>query len=92
MLEHVIIYLSSGTQQPQKQEATKMKNEKALANFIGNIGTITEQLAAIQAHMDNHMETNPEDINWGHVGSTGKIIEDLNNVMVFLGLKNEDEA
>ena len=52
-----------------------MKNEKALANFMGNIGTIAEQLATIQAHIDNYMDVSPEDIHWGHVGSAGKVID-----------------
>ena len=64
-------------------------NEKALAAFIEKIGNISEQLTELQEYVDNHMETDPEDINWGDVGSAEKVVSDLNNIMIFLGLKEE---
>jgi len=67
-------------------------NEKALSAFVGHIGDIAEKLAAIQAHIDDHMNTSPDQINWGHTGSAAKVSEDLDNIMMFLGLKEETEA
>ena len=67
-------------------------NEKAIAAFMANIGTITEQLAELQEYADNHMETSLEGVNWGHVGNTEKVISDLNNIMTFLGLRKETEV
>ena len=58
--------------------ADKMaKNEKALENFIGQIGEIKARLAELEAFTDDHMGYNPEDINWGHVGTTGWFLERL---------------
>ncbi len=53
------------------------KNEKALENFIGQIGEIKERLAELEAFTDDHMGYNPEDINWGHVGTAGWFLERL---------------
>ena len=66
-------------------------NEKALAAFMEKIGNISEQLTELQEYVDNHMETSPKNVNWGDVGSAEKVIEDLNNIMAFLGLRKETE-
>ena len=65
--------------------------EKALMTFMGQMEEIRGQLAEIQGYIDNHMNTCPDGINWGHVGSAGKMASDLNYIMVFLGLKEEEE-
>ena len=61
-------------------------NEKALVTFITSIDKIKEQLDAIQEHAENFMDTNPEDVNWGHVGSAQKVVTDLSDIMAFWGI------
>ena len=44
-------------------------NEKALDEFIGTVAAIEEKLDALKAHVENHMDTSPEEINWGTLGA-----------------------
>jgi hypothetical protein len=64
-------------------------NEKALNAFIGKIGEISEKLELLRGYVDNHMECDPEDVNWGHVGSAGHVLEQLDEIIEFLGIKGE---
>ena len=54
-----------------------MKNEKALGAFMAKIAEAQTLLTELQAHVDDHMGESPEDINWGHVGSAGYMVERL---------------
>ena len=54
-----------------------MKNEKALQEFMAKMAQAQELLTELQAHVDDHMGTNPDEINWGHVGSAGYMAEKL---------------
>ena len=44
-------------------------NEKALNDFIGTMAVLEEKLDALKAHVENHMDTSPEEINWGTSGA-----------------------
>ena len=44
-------------------------NTKALDAFIAAKTEIDAMLARLQALSDDHFETNPDEINWGHVGT-----------------------
>lgn len=65
-----------------------LNNEKALAAFVGTIGEIKEKLDVLNEYMDNHMDTSPEEINWGHVGSANHIRELLDGIIEFANIKN----
>ena len=52
-----------------------MKNEKALGAFMAKIAEAQTLLAELQAHVDDHMGASPEEINYGHVGSAGYMVE-----------------
>jgi len=54
-----------------------MGNEKALGKFIGLMGEAWERLEELQEYIDNHMETNPDEINYGHVGSAEWLVSKL---------------
>ena len=54
-----------------------MKNEKALGAFMAKIAEAQSLLAELQAHVDDHMGASPEEINYGHVGSVGYMVEKL---------------
>ena len=53
------------------------QHEKALDRFMGQIGEINDRLAELQTFADDHMGFNPDDINWGHVGTAGWVLEKL---------------
>jgi hypothetical protein len=61
----------------KREERMSMKNEKALQEFMAKIAEPQTLLAELQAHVDEHMGTNPDEINWGHVGSAGYMVEKL---------------
>ena len=44
-------------------------NTKALDAFIAAKIEIDAMLARLQALSDDHFETSPDEINWGHVGT-----------------------
>ena len=44
-------------------------NTKALDAFIAAKTEIDAMLARLQALSDDHFETHPDEINWGHVGT-----------------------
>ena len=44
-------------------------NTKALDAFIVTKTEIDAMLARLQALSDDHFETSPDEINWGHVGT-----------------------
>jgi len=54
-----------------------MKNEKALGEFTAKMAQAQELLAELQSHVDDHMGTNPDEINWSHTGSAGYMVEKL---------------
>ncbi len=43
-------------------------NDKALDAFIAAKAEIDAMLDRLKALSDDHFETNPDDIHWGHVG------------------------
>ena len=44
-------------------------NTKALDAFLAAKTEIDAMLAHLQALSDDHFETSPDEINWGHVGT-----------------------
>ena len=66
-----------------------MKNEKALNAFIEKIGKINERLETLRSYVDNHMECNPEEVNWGDVGSASHVLEQLDELISFLGINKK---
>jgi len=55
----------------------KKPNEKAQNAFIGNINEISERLKELTDYVENHMGYNPEEINWGHVGTSSHFLKEL---------------
>jgi len=54
-----------------------MKNEKALGAFIAKIAEAQKLLEELQNFTDDHMGSSPDEINYGHVGSAGYLVEKL---------------
>ena len=56
----------------QRIEAHAKSNQgQALAAFIAKKAEIDTMLVRLMALSAEHFDTNPEEINWGHVGTLG---------------------
>jgi len=66
-------------------------NDKALNAFIGKIGVINERLETLRLYVDDHMECDPDEVHWGHVGSAGHVLEQLDELVNFLGITKGEE-
>ena len=54
-----------------------MAQEKALSKFMEHIGEINERISELQAFIDEHMGYDPDEINWGNIGTAGWFLERL---------------
>ncbi|GGE82479.1 hypothetical protein H1W37_03695 [Stappia taiwanensis] len=52
-----------------RAEKARRNKEAALGAFIGKKAEIDEMLARLQALSDDHFNTHPDEVNWGHVGT-----------------------
>ena len=59
---------------------TERNNEKALGAFVARKTEIDAMLERIQALSDDHFDTSPDDINWGHVGTLAHYAELLKRI------------
>ncbi|GAK46855.1 hypothetical protein ADZ37_19080 [Pannonibacter phragmitetus] len=55
-------------------------NSKALDAFIAAKLEIDSMLERLKALSDDHFETNPDEINWGHVGSLSHYRDKLREI------------
>jgi hypothetical protein len=56
----------------QRIEAkAKSNREQALSAFMAKKAEIDAMVARLTALSADHFETNPDEINWGHVGTLG---------------------
>ena len=62
---------------------------KPTDEFMRHIADATDMLEVIKQYTENFFETFPEEVNYGHVGSAGKLCEDLREIMAFLGITKE---
>lgn len=67
-----------------------MNNEKAQAAFLAEIDKAYKLATAITEALDDHLGTNPEAVNWGHVGSLKYVVELLAEISEFLNIKEGD--
>ncbi|MET4102802.1 hypothetical protein ACSSV6_003506 [Roseovarius sp. MBR-38] len=52
-----------------RAEKARRNKEAALNAFIGKKAEIDTMLGRLQALSDDHFETQPDEISWGHVGT-----------------------
>ena len=52
-----------------RAEKAARNKEAALNAFISKKAKIDHMLARLQALSDNHFNSHPDEINWGHVGT-----------------------
>jgi len=63
-------------------QATKLDPTSIYIKLMNQVQT---ELDALQVKADNHFDTNPDTLNWGHVG-------DLDNILSLLQKANGKEA
>jgi hypothetical protein len=55
--------------------------ERALEEFIARVGRIEDALETIKAANDEHYDLSPKEINWGHVGDVGRVLQGLEEII-----------
>jgi len=64
------------------------KTEFALNQFVQNVEKIVNMLNMIKKHVvENHLEKEPENVNWATVGTTSYVIEQLEEIVESLQIK-----
>jgi hypothetical protein len=70
---------------------TEMTNQEAiLERFMENNAAIIGKLETLKKFHENHMNLNPEELLWGHVGNTDHVLELLDNIFKFLSIEEEE--
>ena len=65
-------------------------NKQALDEFVGMMAALEEKLDALKLHVENHMDTSPEEINWGHVGSAKHLLQLIKEASEFAGIESAE--
>ncbi len=60
---------------------------RALSEFIGKTAGLTSDLGRLTDYIENHCDTDPDQIGWGHVGNLGRVEELLEEIMAFLEIE-----
>ena len=69
------------------------RTELALNQFLNNVGKIEIILDMIKKHVvENHLETEPDSVNWATVGTTDYIISQLNEIVESLQIKENTDT
>ena len=58
----------------------KTGNKSAIDSFVAKKAAIDAMLDRLIAFSDDHFDLNPEQIDWGHVGSISNIEDQLRKV------------
>ena len=63
-------------------------NKQALDEFVGMMAALEEKLDTLKAHIENHMDVAPEEVNWGHVGSAKHLLQLIKEASEFAGVES----
>ena len=66
---------------------SKITEKTAIDRSIELTVENTEMLEKLTNYIGNHMDSNPDEINWCNVGDAGHVNEQLKNIVNFLGIK-----
>ena len=66
---------------------SKITEKTALDRFIELTIENINMIEKLTNYIGNHMDTNPDEINWCNVGDAGHVNEELKDIVTFLGLK-----
>jgi len=61
-----------------------MDNQKAQDAFMEKLAYIKDAVKEIEGYIDEHMNLNPNEINWGHVGNASQIAGQLTEILEFM--------
>ena len=64
---------------------------KAIDDFIATCWEIVEMCNRIADFHENHCEIGPDEVTWAHVSDNEHVIEQLREIMEFIGLEEDDE-
>lgn len=64
----------------------KISNEKALDAFCHHIASARELTTLIARHLDNHMEVEPDEVNWANAGDANRIHDALKEIATTFNL------
>jgi len=56
-------------------------NDRALSEFVKTVGEIDAVLQDLRNANDDHYDTAPEDVHWGHVGDVKATLADLRQIL-----------
>jgi hypothetical protein len=59
-------------------------NNKALDKFVTTIVECQKIVSDLQKAVDNHLDTNPDTLNWANVGDAQRLLEDLREVQEYV--------
>jgi hypothetical protein len=62
---------------------TKM-NDKALDKFVTTIGECQKIVSDLQKAVDNHLDKDPDKINWADVGDAQRPLSDLREIREYV--------
>jgi hypothetical protein len=65
---------------PKLQNQVAKSKEQALAAFVSKKAEIDAMLTRLQTLSDDHFNYNPDEVNWGHVGTLAHYAELLKRV------------
>lgn len=57
-----------------------MKDEHALAYFVATITKLRQEAATLTNNIENHMGYDPDNINWGHVGTAQHVLHIIRKI------------
>lgn len=56
-----------------RKSTAKKNHEQALAKFMSRTQACRDLVEKITTHLDDHMNVEPENVNWAHVGDVAHI-------------------
>lgn len=68
-----------------------MSDGPAIQPFLKNVARIRKQLAALEELTENHFDVLPDDVNYGHVGSTDFVTQQLGSALAHWGADRSGE-
>ena len=65
-------------------------NKKAMNAFVKDLTESKTKLEALTEYVENHMNYDADNINWGHAGNAAHLNSILGQIMASFGLAEEN--
>lgn len=56
-------------------KTTAVKNNKAQDVFVSRVNEARKLMKLLSSHVDDHMDVDPERVNWADAGDAGRLVE-----------------